>query len=111
MRGFPLIQDGKTVLYGVECRFVGTAVPGGPGYRFFLDRPEAGPYGPSVAGGRLPPLLGDCAFPFPGRGGYQPPVCGHHRSAYVFVNAPTRGYGIFIENLPDAAGQGNSVSN
>ena len=30
-------------------------------------------------------------------------TCGHHRMTHVLVNDPTRGYGIFIENMLDAA--------
>ena len=30
-------------------------------------------------------------------------VGGHHRYTYVLVNDPTRGYGIFIENMLTAA--------
>ena len=31
-------------------------------------------------------------------------ICGHHRIAHELVNDPTKGYGIFIENMLDAAG-------
>ncbi|MBR3973770.1 MAG: hypothetical protein IKJ99_07435 [Oscillospiraceae bacterium] len=29
--------------------------------------------------------------------------CGHHRFTHVLVNSPDTGYGIFIENMLDAA--------
>jgi hypothetical protein len=29
--------------------------------------------------------------------------CGYHRITHVLVNDPTRGYGIFIENMLEAA--------
>jgi len=29
--------------------------------------------------------------------------CGYHQFTHVLVNDPTRGYGIFIENMLDAA--------
>ncbi|MBQ8620840.1 MAG: hypothetical protein IJ422_00825 [Oscillospiraceae bacterium] len=30
-------------------------------------------------------------------------LCGYHRITHVLVNDPTTGYGIFIENMLDAA--------
>ncbi|MBQ3532403.1 MAG: hypothetical protein IJA51_01735 [Oscillospiraceae bacterium] len=31
-------------------------------------------------------------------------LCGYHRVTYVLVNSPDTGYGIFIENMLEAAG-------
>ncbi len=30
-------------------------------------------------------------------------LCRHHENTHVLVNDPTTGYGIFIENTPNAA--------
>lgn len=31
-------------------------------------------------------------------------MCGYHHITHVFVNSPDTGYGIFIENMLEAAG-------